>query len=118
MARRYRIAFCLLSLIVNLPLLHSACAGSDPDKDPRWTALVAESEQLATAKKSSVAIAKCDQIIAAFKAYYGKERRKIYCGNTSAEILGNLLRAAVKRENSIVLSPTWANAYFIKGYAL
>lgn len=32
--------------------------------------------------------------------------------------MGNLLGAAVKNENAIALSPTWANAYFIKGYAL
>jgi len=70
------------------------------------------------AKKSSAAIEKCDKVIATFKGYYGKERRKIYCGNSSAEVLGNLLQAAVKKENAIVLSPTWANAYFIKGYAL
>jgi tetratricopeptide (TPR) repeat protein len=118
MGSRYRIAFGLLGLIVNLAVLRSACGGSDPDKDPRFRALVTESEQLALAKKSSAAIAKCDQIIAAFKAYYGKEQRKVYCGNTSAEVLGALLQAAVKKENAIVLSPTWANAYFLKGYAM
>ena len=93
------------------------CA-SDPDKDPQFARLVAESEQLARGKKSAGAVAQCDKVISAFKAHYGNERRKIYCGNTSAEVLGSLLEAAVKKQNAIVLSPTWANAYFVKGYAL
>jgi tetratricopeptide (TPR) repeat protein len=109
---------CLVGLVVNLAVIYPALAESDPDKDPRFGKLVAESEQLAKAKKSSAAIEKCDKVIAAFKGYYGRQQRKIYCGNSSAEVLGNLLQAAVKNENAIVLSPTWANAYFVKGYAL
>ncbi len=117
MAARFLIGPCFLGLVINLALHYPALAESNPDKDPHFRELVAESEQLAKAKKPSAAIALCDTVIAAFKAYYGKEQRKIYCGNSSAEGLGNLLQAAVKKENAIVLSPTWANAYFIKGYA-
>jgi tetratricopeptide (TPR) repeat protein len=118
MTGRFQLACCVVSFVANMAVLYPAMAESDPDKDSRLRELVAESEQLATAKKSSAAIENCDKVIAAFKAYYGKERRKIYCGNSSAEVLGNLLQAAVKNENAIVLSPTWANAYFVKGYAL
>jgi Flp pilus assembly protein TadD len=118
MIGKVQLACCVVSLVSSLVVLYPASAESDPDKDSRLRELVAESEKLATAKKSAAAIEKCDKVIAAFKAYYGKQRRKIYCGNSSAEVLGNLLQAAVKNENAIVLSPTWANAYFIRGYAL
>jgi Flp pilus assembly protein TadD len=118
MAGRFLIESCVFGVVINLALHCPVLAESDPDKDPHFRELVAESEQLTMAKKSSAAIAQCDKVIAAFKAYYGKERRKIYCGNTSAEVLGNLLQAAVEKENAIALSPTWANAYFVKGYAL
>jgi Flp pilus assembly protein TadD len=95
-----------------------AVAASDPDKDPRFANFVAEVQQLVGENKPAEAIALCDKTISAFKAYYGNQKRKIYCGNTSAEVLGNLLEAAVKEQNAIVLSPTWANAYFVKGYIL
>lgn len=118
MTGKILVGACLLALLINLFLNSPVSAASDPDKDPRLKELVAESEQLAKTKKFSAAIAQSDKVIAAFEAYYKKERRKIYCGNTSAEVLGNLLGAAAKKEDAIALSPTWANAYFIKGYAL
>src|SRR5439155_22193873 len=94
---RFLIGPCFLGLVINLALHYPALAESNPDKDPHFRELVAESEQLAKAKKPSAAIALCDTVIAAFKAYYGKEQRKIYCGNSSTEVLGNLLQAAVKK---------------------
>jgi hypothetical protein len=92
MIGRFQFALCLVGLFVNLAGVYPTLAESDPDKDPRFRELVAESEHLAKAKKSSVAIEKCDKVIAAFKGYNGNQQRKIYCGNTSAEVLGNLLR--------------------------
>ena len=85
MIGKVQLACCVVSFVANLALLYPASAESDPDKDSRLRELVAESEKLATAKKSSAAIEKCDKVIAAFKAYYGKQPRKIYCGNSSAK---------------------------------
>ncbi len=105
-------------LIAILATSRLSVAAADPDKDPRYPGLVAKAQQLALQHKTIAAIDLSEKVISAFKAYYGKERRKIYCANTSAEGLGNLLEAAVKKQNAMVLSPTWANAYFIEGYCL
>jgi len=68
MAARFLIGPCFLGLVINLALHYPALAESNPDKDPHFRELVAESEQLAKAKKPSAAIALCDTVIAAFKA--------------------------------------------------
>jgi tetratricopeptide (TPR) repeat protein len=115
---RSQVAIGLIGLISAISALQAAAADSDPDKNPRFAKLVAEADQLAIKKESRAAIARCDEVIAAFKTYYQKEKRKIYCGNTSTEVLRNLLEALARKESAIVLSPTWANAYFVKGYAL
>jgi len=85
--------------------------------------LLQEARKLGARKELPEAIDKCDQIIASFKAHYESRKEKIYCARTSAESLGYLLTAAAeidKSQNSkaIVLSPTWAEACFYKGYLL
>ena len=84
-------------LIAILATSRLSVAAADPDKDPRYPGLVAKAQQLALQHKTIAAIDLSEKVISAFKAYYGKERRKIYCANTSAEGLGNLLEAAVKK---------------------
>jgi hypothetical protein len=88
-----------IGLIVNLITLRSALARPDPDKDPHLAKLAADSDELAQHGKSADAIANCDKIIAAFKAYYKNDRRKIYCGNTPAEKLGNLLESVANKQS-------------------
>jgi len=61
MIGRFQFGCCLVGLIVALASLYPVLAESDPDKDPRLRELVAESEQLAMAKKSSAAVEKCDK---------------------------------------------------------
>jgi tetratricopeptide (TPR) repeat protein len=114
-------------LFVFLSAIQSQRAASplDPDKDPQMQSLLQEAQKLAAKKELPEAIDKCDKIIASFKAHYESRKAKIYCARTSAESLGYLLTAAAESDKgksqhskAIVISPTWAEAYFYKGYLL
>ncbi len=87
--------------------------------------LLAEASTLIDGKKPQPALEKCEKVIVSFKAYYGSRKEKIYCARTSAESLGYLLKAAAgsdqdtsREGKAIVLSSSWAEAYFIKAFAL
>jgi tetratricopeptide (TPR) repeat protein len=95
-----------------------AASGVDPDKDPQMEKLLWDARHLIDSKNPAAAIPKCDAIISAYKAYYGSRKEKIYCGRSGTETLGALLKAAVDKENAIALSSTWADAYYMKAYAL
>ena len=95
-----------------------AASPPDPEKDPQVSRLLQEARTLIQGKRLPDAIEKCDQVIASFKAHYESRKEKIYCARTSAESLGYLLKAGVDKVNAISLSATWADAYFIKAYAL
>lgn len=118
MTRDHRIATGLFCLLSNFAAVLTVQAGADPDTDPHFVKMIVEIQQRIEQGKLEAAVAECDNVISAFKAHYKNERRKIYCGNTPAEVLGTLVGAAVGKQNAIVLSPTWANAYFLKAYAL
>ena len=110
--------------LTSVALLISASVGSavtssaDPEKDPQMANLLQEARGLIDNKKPAAAIEKCDMVITAFKARYGNSKQKITCGRTSAEVLGSLLQAAAEKNNAIGLSSTWADAYYMKAYAL
>jgi tetratricopeptide (TPR) repeat protein len=100
-----------------------AAGAADPDKDPQVSKLIDEARTLLTKKQPQAALANCDKVIAAFKEHYANTKEKIYCARTSTESLSYLLQAAANsnklgKKDAIVLSSTWASAYFLKGYAL
>lgn len=73
------------------------------------------------------AIQKCEEVIAAFVAHYGKSKSKVYCASSPAETLGYLTKAAAEmnegkfdanKKNAIALSSVWSDAYFLRAYAL
>jgi hypothetical protein len=105
----------------------AAARTADPDKDPQPPKLLQEARTLIDSKKPQAAIAKCDKVIALFKAHYGKRKENVYCGRTAAENLGYLVKAAAAmsegkfdagKKQAIVISPTWSTAYFMKAFAL
>jgi len=116
MTSRLRVMF--LALLVSANAYSDPPSGADPDKDPQMVSLLRDARRLIDSKKPAPAIEKCDQVIASFGARYGSSEQKIYCARTSAETLGGLLKAAVDKTNAIALSPTWADAYYVKAYAL
>ena len=113
-----------VSLIALLSLAATSFGAElDPEKDPQMLQLLKEARTLIDSKKPGAAIEKCDRVIAAFKAAYGSRKEKIYCARSSAESLGYLTKGAVAidkaaKTGTIALSSTWADANFMKGYAL
>lgn len=98
---------------------------AEPDKDPQTRKLLEEARALIDSKKPTPAIAKCEKVITTFKSAYGSRKDKIFCARSSAESLLYLMETVVKANESktanreaIVLSSLWADAYFMKGYAL
>jgi tetratricopeptide (TPR) repeat protein len=95
-----------------------AAVASDPDKDPQMMKLLQEARHNIDSKSPAAAIPKCDTVISAYKAHYGDTKQKIYCARTPEESLGVLLKAAADKNSAVALSSTWADACFIKAYAL
>lgn len=115
------------AVFLALTCVHLQAAPPDPEKDSALPKLLEEARSLIDHKKPQAAIEKCDKVIALFKTHYANSPHKIYCARTSAENLGYLLKAAADmdkgefesgKKDAIVLSSTWAQAYFVKGYAL
>ena len=113
----------MLALVWVCPLL--GAASDNPDKDSQLPTLLEEARTLLTKKQPQAAIANCEKVIAAFKNHYANSKEKIYCARSSAESLGYLLQSAANmdkgkqaKKDAVVLSSTWASAYFLKGYAL
>ncbi|MEY2519906.1 MAG: hypothetical protein QOF24_1665 [Verrucomicrobiota bacterium] len=110
---------------LNLP--GSNPSSDDPDKDPQLPRLLEEARTFVDNKKPQAASERCDRVIALFKNHYGNSKHTVYCARSSAETLGYLLQAAAAvdkgefergKKDAIVLSSTWASAYFLKSYAL
>ena len=105
----------------------AVAANAHPDSDPELPKLLQEARTLIDNKKAQAAIEKCEKVIALFEARYRNSKEKIYCARTSEENLGYLLTAGADmskgkfekgKKNAVVLSSTWANAYYLKGWAL
>ncbi|HKP03437.1 MAG TPA: tetratricopeptide repeat protein [Chthoniobacterales bacterium] len=112
--------------VLSSPFLNAA-PSDDPDKDPDLPKRLHEARALIDDKKPQPGIAICDKVIAAFQAHYGKSKHKIYCARSQTENLAYLVTAAAAmskgefdkgKKDAICLSSTWANAFYIKGYAL
>jgi tetratricopeptide (TPR) repeat protein len=113
-----RVGFGILFLFTCAIHSPRAASPTDPDKGSEMSNLVREAQKLLKEKKLPGAIEKCDQVIASFEAHYGNRKEKFYCARTSAESLGYMLKAAAENTKAVALSPTWAEAYFNKAYAL
>jgi tetratricopeptide (TPR) repeat protein len=80
--------------------------------------LLQDARRFIDSKNPAAAIPKCDEVIDAYKAYYGTRKEKTYCARSGPETLGSLLKSAVDKKNAIALTATWSDAYFMKAYAL
>jgi Flp pilus assembly protein TadD len=116
------IAFFLV--LANAPL---TAATPDPDKDPALPKLLEEARALIQQQQPRAGLEKCEKVIGRFKDHYANREEKVYCARGSTESLGYLLQATADidkgkfekgKKKAIVLSGTWASAYFMKGYAL
>jgi tetratricopeptide (TPR) repeat protein len=115
------------AILLAFACAHLQAAPPDPDKDPDLPKRLQEARTLIDNKKPQPAIEICDKVITAFQAHYGKSQQKIYCASSSTENLAYLVTAAAAmskgefdkgKKDAICLSSTWANAFYLKGYAL
>ncbi len=118
MSPRLRLFVRILLLLLCTTQSQRAASPADPDKDSKLSNLLYKAREFVDAKKPLLAIEKCDEVIASFKAHYGSRKEKIYCARSSTESLGYLLKAAADNVSAIALSGTWSTAYFMKGFAL
>jgi tetratricopeptide (TPR) repeat protein len=59
-----------------------------------------------------------DKVIASYQKRYADDKRHIYCGHDQAETLLYMVQSANNREDAVALTPTWAEAWYHKSYAL
>lgn len=90
------------------------------DEDAPQANLLFEGRRLMNAKKPQEAISNCyDKVIAYFETKYRDKKELIYCCRTSNETVLYMMTAAyTKKQNAVVLNYSWAEAHFLKGYAL
>lgn len=125
MKLRLVLASGFLAFTVGVYQGHAAPPPTAPDADPAMEKLFQQARKLIDAKKLPAAIQKCDQVIERFEQFYADRNEKVYCARTAPEKLGYLVMAAnefnrgtAKKTSAVALSPTWSNAFYMKGYAL
>ncbi len=59
-----------------------------------------------------------DKVIASYEAVYPADAKAIYCARSAPERLLYLMQAAVDKKASVVIGPTWCDAYFLRAYGL
>jgi tetratricopeptide (TPR) repeat protein len=92
---------------------------SSADEDAVQVKLLLEGRRLLDSGKPMEAITEYfDKVLSNFKAKYGNSEKRFYCARTSTESLSYLLTATAEKRDAVVLSGTWADAHFMKGYAL
>lgn len=105
------------------PQTQGQAAPADPKKeaenaeDQAMLRLLQEGTQALRTGQPRQAIASYDQIIATYEARYKNRKEKVYCGSTPAETLAYMVLAASQKQSAIAVAPTWAVAYFLKGFA-
>jgi tetratricopeptide (TPR) repeat protein len=94
--------------------------GTPADKeDAEQDKILWEGRRLIDSGKSSEAITRCfDKVLAHYEAKYRGSKKQIYCAQNPTESLAYLLTAASENREAVVLSGTWSDAHFMKGFAL
>jgi len=86
--------------------------------EPTLAQKLVEAQSLAAAGQPALALETAEQVLSTFQARYASESRKIYCAHESAEALSYMVDAAEHKRAALALGATWAEAWFIKSYAL
>lgn len=81
--------------------------------------LLAQGRALLAQHNASDAISRYfDVVIAHFESAYIGTSPRVYCARYAPEAMQYMLSATRTRQRAIVLPPTWADAYFMRSYAL
>jgi tetratricopeptide (TPR) repeat protein len=88
-------------------------------EDDELASMMLEGQRLLKAGRTEEAITRyLDKVIASYEKRYAAEKRRIYCGHGDAEVLMYMLGSANKGEPALAVSPAWADAWYLKSYAL
>ncbi|MCX5705785.1 MAG: tetratricopeptide repeat protein [Candidatus Omnitrophica bacterium] len=110
------IAFIIL---ISSPAWCQSESSESPADDEVRFQLLSEGRRLLDAGKPEEAIIKCfDKVIIDFESKYEGRKERVYCARTPPEKLLYLLMAVKEKREATAISATWADAYFMKGYAL
>lgn len=86
--------------------------------EEKYGVLLQEGYKKLTSKYTKESIDKYfNPIIEAFNSNYGNDGKHIYCSRGQSETLFYLLKAVEKKEEAVVVSPLWSDAFYLKGYA-
>jgi tetratricopeptide (TPR) repeat protein len=89
------------------------------DEDAAYIGELLEGRRLVQAGNPDQAITKYfDEVISEFDAKYDRSETRIFCARSPEESFAYLVTAAADEQSAEVLSSTWADAHFLKGYAL
>lgn len=78
--------------------------------------LLLQAVQLVAGGKADAAMAPLDRIIAHYEQAHAGEQ--VYCARGTGEVLAYMAMAAADKKSAIALGPTWADALYVKAYAL
>jgi tetratricopeptide (TPR) repeat protein len=118
-----RVVLAALALAAAFPMQELAAQTAPPPKaadaasDPE-TANVLRARDLVEAHRPEEAIPILDQVIANEAKAHADEKRTIYCARSLPEVLMYMGMAANAKTSAVALGPTWATAFFLKGFAL
>lgn len=65
-----------------------------------------------------VALARIEPVVAAYTAAHANEKRKLYCGMSTAQTLAYMAAAAGEKRDAVALTPGYCDALYVKGFAL
>lgn len=108
----------LIMGILSLPTVVWAQNTPDSSDDKALVQLLNEGANLARAGKPDEAIRYFDKVISGYEEIYSDEKAKLYSARTSQEALSYMLDALVAKTDAKTVTPNWANAYYLKGWAL
>lgn len=101
-----------------LPTPEAAAAASD-EAEARMEKLTSEGVKLLKAEKPAEAIGTCfDKVIAYYEQQYPAGQKRIYSAHYPPEVLAYMMESTNKGEDAVAISPYWADAWFLKSYAL
>ncbi len=110
-------------LIATLFVLHTPVWAQEskakPTDEAQYLQVLNEGASLIRSGNIKQAIPYFDKVISSYERKYRGSKQKIFCARSSAESLAYLLESANQGTNdAIVLSANWADAYYLKAYAL
>lgn len=95
----------------------AAKASSPVDEDAQNTLLQQAVQQIKAGMNTDAINGPLAQIIHTYETAYAHSKKQIYCAESTTEALLYLTTAASNHRDAEVLNPTWALAYYLRGYA-